>query len=42
MLIFVAYSSDTDNGNMKGYYIKVVKVKRKKWKMLMMKVNHKV
>ena len=28
---FTAYSLDTDNGNMKGYYINVVKIKKKKW-----------
>ena len=27
---FTAYSLDTDNGNMKGYYIKVPRIKKKK------------
>ena len=27
---FTAYSLDTDNGNMKGYYIKIAKIKKKK------------
>ena len=27
---FTAYSLDTDNGNMKGYYIKIPKIKKKK------------
>ena len=27
---FTAYSLDTDNGNMRGYYIKVPKIKKKK------------
>ena len=27
---FTAYSLDTDNGNMKGYYIKIQKIKKKK------------
>ena len=27
---FTAYSLDTDNGNMKGYYIKIPKLKKKK------------
>ena len=27
---FTAYSMDTDSGNMKGYYIKIPKIKRKK------------
>ena len=27
---FTAYSMDTDNGNMKGYYIKIPKIKKKK------------
>ena len=27
---FTAYSLDTENGNMKGYYIKIAKIKKKK------------
>ena len=27
---FTAYSLDTDNGNMRGYYIKIPKIKKKK------------
>ena len=28
---FSSYSMDTDNGDMRGYYIKVIKIKKKKW-----------
>merc|ERR1711981_860765 len=37
---FTAYSMDTENGNMKGYYIKIPRLKREKWKILMMIINN--
>ena len=33
-LDFSSYSLDTDNCNMRGYYIKVVKIKKKKMDMV--------
>ena len=37
-----AYSLDTDNGNMRGYYIKIPKMKKEKMKILMMIINYKI
>ena len=37
---FSAYSLDTDNGNMKGYYAKIMKIKRRKWMTLTMIINY--